>query len=980
MAALNAEGEPEKWFEKCEGQTGNVDVRVDFPALKEVVLDLLSKYSKVITGPSSVRGTEFKIKLGEEMETRRVAAYSANPNVREQMESQLAELVEEGILIRIDNAPEMSSPIFMIPKKGTTELRLVVDYRYLNSITISLHYEIPKIEHLTSQFEGCKVFSKIDCKSSFYQIPVEASSQLLTTITTPLGHFKFTRMPFGLKNAPMAFQEFIETVITADMKSFTEVYIDDIIVKSKTVEEHGTHLQVVLEALERAGLVIKLSKCEFGKSKVSFLGFEVTEEGVTPGNLGTEKILQLKYPRNKVEVQKLLGSFNFFRHFVPKFSEIALPLTTLTKKEKRFSFGQEEREAVDRLKNILTSEPLLVHPKWGDEFLLVTDASDSGMGAVLMQKHGVIRYWSKSLKEHEKKWAAWERECLAIVGAVEHFSFFLRGQKTVIRTDSSPVAAVGNQIGSTQLGKLSRWVLCLQEYDLVFEHLPGKENGAADLLSRLYENTEFVGATFHPEEVFEVDSDSSESESGRELPGWAEIGFGRKGEEVTLWQREDGDLIEAWTMQGQTPPDNPYAREAKELHLDEFGAICRFGVWVLPKHKAKEVVKLIHTSVPNCHRGQKQTRRAITTYYWALNISEIVKEICENCPHCQLSTTRGGLNLPQQILPSRRLWEELAMDFMGPFAEAQPGKEKYVLLVVDAASRFPFLIPTANKTAPEVAMALLNRVFPFTGVPQILKSDNEATFVGELLKQIMEVLGAAQMHILPENPNANGKAERHVKSAKETVRKLLSPENGKMPETWPSLIPSVEWSIRHAYHGGIGMSPAEYVYGQKIRPGYAPWFGGEFKTLKHQAAEEVRLGRVEMQSLVNEHLHNMRRVGNWNSKMESKKNRDRTFPKAVSPPLKVGDYVRAKDKRSLGFTRPWNGPFRIKEVRWPNLVLLEAHLSPDIKDLWAAPKDLEVWKGELQPTSTKWRQAARQGSRRARGSVKKTLVRHSVEK
>ena len=324
--------------------------------------------------------------------------------------------------------------LFVKKKDGT--LRMCIDYRELNKITIKNKYPLPRIDDLFDQLKGASVFSKIDLRSGYHQLRIKEGDVPKTAFRTRYGHYEFLVMPFGLTNAPAAFMDLMNRVFKDYLDKFVIVFIDDILIYSKSKEEHEEHLKIALRILRQHQLYAKFSKCEFWLEKVHFLGHVVSKEGISVDPAKIEAVSKWPAPKNVIEVRSFLGLAGYYQRFVEGFAKIAAPLTALTRKGKKYEWTAKCEEHFQELKSRLTSAPILTIPVVEEEnFVIYSDASKIGLGAVLMQNGKVIAYASRQLKEHEKNYPTHDLELAAVVFALKIWRHYLYGERFEVFSD-----------------------------------------------------------------------------------------------------------------------------------------------------------------------------------------------------------------------------------------------------------------------------------------------------------------------------------------------------------------------------------------------------------------------------------------------------------------------------------------------------------------------------------------------------------------
>ncbi|GKE61809.1 putative reverse transcriptase domain-containing protein [Tanacetum coccineum] len=346
--------------------------------------------------------------------------------------NQLKELQEKGF-IRPSHSPWGAPMLFVKNKDGA--MRMCIDYRELNKLTIKNRYPLPRIDDLFDQLQGACCFSKIDLCSGYHQLRVREEDIPKTAFRTRYGHFEFTVMPFGLTNAPAIFMDLMNRVCKPYLDKFVIVFIDDILIYSKSEEEHEVHLKTILDLLEKEKLYAKFSKCEFWLKEVQFLGHVVNRDGIHVDPSKVESVKNWKTPESSTEIRSFLGLAGYYRRFIENFSKIAKPLTLLTQKNKAYVWGDKQDEAFQILKEKLCNAPVLALPNGPDDFVVYCDASKQGFGSVLMQQGKVIAYASRQLKKHEKNYTTYDLELGVVVFALKIWRHYLYGTKSVIYTD-----------------------------------------------------------------------------------------------------------------------------------------------------------------------------------------------------------------------------------------------------------------------------------------------------------------------------------------------------------------------------------------------------------------------------------------------------------------------------------------------------------------------------------------------------------------
>nr|GFA29136.1 putative reverse transcriptase domain-containing protein [Tanacetum cinerariifolium] len=359
---------------------------------------------------------------------------------------------------------------------------MCIDYRELNRLTIKNRYPLPRIDDLFDQLQGSSIYSKIDLRSSYHQLRVREEDILKTAFRTRYGHYEFHVMPFGLTNAPTVFMDLMNRVSKPYLDKFVIVFIDDILIYSKDEKEHEEHLKAILELLKKEELYAKFSKCEFWIPKVQFLGYVIDSHGIHVDPAKIESVKDWASPNSSTENRQFLGLAGYYRRFIEGFLKIAKPMTKLTQQKVKFEWGDKQDAAFQLLKQKLGSAPILALPEGSEDFIVYCDASDKGLGTVLMQREKVISYASRQLKIHEKNYTTHDLELRAVVFALKIWRHYLYGTKCTVFTDHKSLQHILDQKELNM--RQHRWLKLLSDYDCEIHYHPGKANVVGDALSR----------------------------------------------------------------------------------------------------------------------------------------------------------------------------------------------------------------------------------------------------------------------------------------------------------------------------------------------------------------------------------------------------------------------------------------------------------------------------------------------------------------
>jgi hypothetical protein len=616
------------------------------------------------------------------------------------LKAQLNDLLRKGFIRR--SRSSASSPVLFVKKKSG-ELRLCVDYRALNAVTIKDATPLPRIDEILDKIQGATIFSKLDLSSAYHQVRVAEDSIPLTAFTTPLGLFEWCVLPFGLCNAPATFTSLMMNIFEDD-DSFVVVYLDDILIFSKDVESHQRHVAHVLHKLRQHRLLVHPRKSEFFIIKVTFLGHVLTPQGV---HMDTDKIKTIQEwprPMKVKDIQAFLGMTGYYRRFVVKYSQLALPLTKLLKNGAAWEWGTEQEQSFQDLKKTLISAPVLLIPDPNKPFVVNTDASKFAMGGVLAQDQGnglqPVAYWSAKLNPAEVNYSAYDKELLAVTRAVQHWRhYLLGGVKSHVYTDHNPLKYLSTQKQLNQ--RQARMHQALTEFNLHLDY-PGKLNKIADCLSRrpdhAHNTTEELSSLFTP--------------TSAELIMKIKTSYGRDSESKNIIDKLNTDHSRFQIRDGLLiNEDNkiyvPNDQELRELLIREH-----------------------HDSVVGGHLGMDKTQDFLSrNYYWP-QMSAAVRRYVRQCTTCITTKSSnqkpGGLLFPLNI-PNRN-WEVISFDLITGLPKTTAGHDSIVVFV-DKLSKMVHCAPiTQQITTPEFATVYLDRVVKLHGLSETLISDRDPRF------------------------------------------------------------------------------------------------------------------------------------------------------------------------------------------------------------------------------------------------------------
>ncbi|XP_027158001.1 uncharacterized protein LOC113759619 [Coffea eugenioides] len=450
------------------------------------VKSLLQEYADIFpedvpSGLPPLRGIEHQIDFVPGASLPNRPAYKSNPEETKELQRQVDDLLGKG-WARESLSP-CAVPVILVPKKDGT-WRMCTDCRAVNAITVKYRHPIPRLDDMLDELHGAVFFTKIDLKSGYHQIRIKEGDEWKTAFKTKYGLYEWLVMPFGLTNAPSTFMRLMNHVLRPFLGKFVVVYFDDILIYSKSYNEHLEHIRAVMDVLRREQLYANLKKCNFYTNELVFLGFVISAQGMKVDDQKVKAIQEWPTPRSVGDVRSFHGLAGFYRRFVRDFSTIAAPLTELIKKNENFHWGDSQEQAFRVLKHKLTHAPVLALPDFSKTFEIDCDASGIGVGAVLNQGGRPIAYFSEKLNGAALNYSTYDKELYALIRALQVWQHYLRPKEFVIHTDHESLKYLKAQ--HTLSKKHARWIAFVESFPYVIKYKAGKSNVVADALSRRY--------------------------------------------------------------------------------------------------------------------------------------------------------------------------------------------------------------------------------------------------------------------------------------------------------------------------------------------------------------------------------------------------------------------------------------------------------------------------------------------------------------
>lgn len=804
------------------------------------------------------------------------------PMVRPEYRKSGAELewlhkeIQQGLAagwIRPSRSP-YAARVILVKKPNTNEYRVCVDYRDLNSITQKNNYGLPRQDELFDRVSNAQWFSKIDLRTGYYQIAVAEADRYKTAFKTRYGHYEYNVMPMGLCNAPATFMRLMHEVFDDMLDRFVVIYLDDILIYSKTREEHIQHLRQVLDRLRQHSLYAKLSKCEFLQSEVSFLGHIIGKDGVKMDPRKVSAIQQWPPPNNVHELKSFLGLAGYYRKFIANYSNISAPLTELTKKLTAYQWGAAEQSALEQLKEAVTSAPLLLNADPSKPYTVYTDASGYAVGAALMQDHGAgeqpIAYYSHKMNPAECKYPVYEQELLAVKHALLEWRHYLLGNHFVIYTDHQSLTWLKSQPNLST--RQARWLDLFTEYDYTIEYIKGQTNSVADALSRRIDLKSLSIASVTDDVLSRV------------RMAYANDPFAQS------------------IINGTAKSLTAYTHDADTqlIYYDKRIYIPRRCTELI-----QSLLHEVHDGETAGHGGVHVTLEQLQRYVYWPKMKHTVQQYVRSCKVCQQDKPRttlvNGLLVPHDV-PERR-WHTISMDYITALPDTSTGHNA-ILVVTDKLSKMSHFIPTnINVTAEQTVQLFIDNVFKLHGLPSKIISDRGPQFTAKYWTQLWRTLQTRLNISTAYHPQTDGQTER----TNSTLQSILRHYVHWNEATWDRHLPLVEFAYNNHVHTATQYSPFYLMYGEHPQAPISMMF-------KDNTCIPVNTLLIELQTHLKQAQDNIRYATDSFTQRVNQSRNDITF--------KVGEKVLLSTKNlrvqspdaANKFLPKYIGPFPVTEV------------------------------------------------------------------
>ena len=729
---------------------------------------------------------------------------------REEIQRQIEHFLAVG-RIRPSSSP-WGAPVLFVPKKSGRGLRMCIDYRPLNQQTVKNRYPLPRIDDLLDQLSGARYFSSIDLLHGYHQVRLSEEEVPCTAFTTPFGSYEFLVMPFGLTNAPAVFQGFMNELFRPLLYKHVLVYLDDILVYSKTMDEHVHHLRQVFDILRKNKVYMCLEKSHFLRDAIPYLGHIITPDGIKVDPTKVTAVEEMPRPTNVKETQSFLGFINYFRRFLPRLSLVLKPLTDLTRKGVPFIWSDEADAAFHSAKQMLLNTAVLSTPDFTKPFEMVTDASDHHVGGILCQGGRPICFESRLLNPTEQRWPTHDKELYSLVWCCTKWRPYVDGQEVVCYTDHSPLQFVQTQHNLN--AKQVRWLQFLQGLRPSIVYRPGLGN-PADALTRLCKDRISREHSMMPRAGTFAVASCLTAYSLNASPVQQKVS---KRDDVS------GKLLLApvqpalFAENYKLEHDGFYAKSSDHLAKHHILPDNDGLFWFVqgdarrlcvPSSLITHVLHYCHDDPFVGHMGYHKTLSLATSKYWWRNMRNDIAQYCRLCTQCQaLKVTPYHHPLHPLPIPDGP-FQSVSMDFITHL----PLTARYhdaLLVLVDRFSKYCILLPCQETiSAEDTAQLIFDRVLPMFGTPKNFVSDRDSKFTSDFFKSWCKLIGAAQHMSSGHHPQTDGQTERMNRTIQQVMRFYVLPNQ----TNWDLLVPTVQFALNSHYNQATKASAFQIVLG-----------------------------------------------------------------------------------------------------------------------------------------------------------------------
>jgi hypothetical protein len=805
-----------------------------------------------------------------------------------ELKKQLEELVKAGF-IQPSKSP-FGAPILFVKKKDGT-MRMCVDYRALNNVTIKNSYPLPRVDELFDRLQGAKYFSKIDLRSGYHQIRIVADDVPKTAFRTRYGHFEFLVLPFGLTNAPGTFMHLMHETFREYLDDFVLVFLDDILIYSKTLDEHTVHVEKVLDTLRKSKLYAKESKCEFFRTEVEFLGHHVGRDGVRMMVDKIDAVRDWPVPKNARDIRAFLGTAGYYRKFIKNFSAIAAPITELTKEKVKFEWSSAHQAAFLSLKNAMQTAPVLAISDPKLPYVVHTDASGFAVGAVLMQDQGKglqpIAFLSKKMLDAETRYPVHEQELLAIIHSLSSWKHYLYGAKFKVMTDHHSLRYFKTQPSLS--GRQSRWKDVIADFDFDIEYMKGELNPVADGLSRRPDHMA------HSSDLLAVAPITDSP------PSINSVSSSQLSTDIDAAALVDAAYQLALTKQ-RLPTDHIRTQDGRLMNGDRVYVPNDLAIQTRIMHEC-------HDTPLGGHLGKDKTIEQVKRRFYWPGMDAVIQKYVTSCDACQRNkpSQQSPIGLMKPLPIPSRPWQQVSLDLITALPKSKLGNDAIVVFVDKLTKMVHYVATKTNVTAPQLATIFMREVVRLHGVPESILSDRDPRFTAHFWRAFWSQLGTTLTMSTAYHPQTDGQTER----ANRTLEELLRSRINFRQNDWDEHLAAAELAVNNAIQASTGFSPFYLNFGQEMQLPLDQAIAGLRPSSNPVAADRISRLKTDLDRA----RENIEKSQTRQAKYADQHRRDVKF--AIGDQVLLStEHLRmiGHDKRTPKFACKYFGPFKVKRV------------------------------------------------------------------
>jgi hypothetical protein len=825
-----------------------------------------------------VREIDHRIELEPGQNPPSKPTYRMSQPEMDELKKQLVELLDKGY-IRESKSP-YGAPVLFVKKKDGS-MRMCIDYRALNKITIKNKYPLPRIDELLDRLLGAKYFSKIDLRSGYWQVRIADEDVPKTAFRTRYGHYEYLVMPFGLTNAPATFMHLMQQTFRPYLDEFVIVFLDDVLVYSKSKQQHEQHLRTVLQVLRERELYAKLSKCEFFQSEIGFLGHVINEHGIKMESSKVDSVSKWPAPKNIHELRSFLGLAGYYRRFVKDFSLIASPLTSLLHKNTPYEWTAQQDDAFNKLKSAVSTAPILIIPNPTLPYTVMTDASGYAIGAALCQDHGKglqpCAYLSRKMNEHERNYAVHEQELLAIVHALREWRHYLLGNRFTVITDHRSLQYIQTQ--DKLSARQTRWSEFLQQFDYEIRYRAGKDNAVADGLSR------------RPDHQLSALNQSSATINTELLD--------------TIKSEYINDKVTQHILE----------KGHKQYHVKS-GLIYTSDnkLYIPSSHNIKcQLIHECHDTPLSGHLGEFKTMERLSRQCYWPNMRASVQQYISECQSCQFNKISNQLpiGLLQSLeIPGRR-WETVTMDLITKLPLTKGGNDAIIVFVDKFSKMVHYAATTTKCTAEQVARIFFDNVVKLHGIPKHIISDRDPRFTSRYWQELWRLCGTQLKMSSAYHPQTDGQTERANRTLESILRHYISNKQ----DDWEEHLTAAEIAANNSVQSSTGFTPYYLNYGE--HPTFPPTVLAE--EVKNESVYELMR---KLQDNIHQAVVNMENAKDKQAHYANQHRREYIFKEGEEVLLSTKN-MKLPEGITYKLSNKYTGPFKIVQVISPTSYKLQ---------------------------------------------------------